>query len=699
VQVAAVLITVNQATLVRVAGHLHLSKYGWFLLACWAFSRYLDAPSWRRGVLLGLAAALTLQGSFYFGFLLALGLGAWWLGCLAAGRLRLDHLKGAGAAAVTAAALGAALTWPVWARPVDAEYAVRLRSDTWHHGAELWEYLTPAGTAGAGVRLKGARRDTTALLQSLPPPRTPTQGLLREVLRRFGGATESWTFLGVTVLTGLGAFVVLRLRRLPVVGPGDARLLDRTAGLIGVFVVLSLAGGPSAWVYDWVSCFRCYGRAGIVAVALGCVVAPVTLHAAAGRLRSRAARVVLCAVVLALLACDLRLTYNLRFKSIVGAAPPWVSWLAEQPPDVRLAAFPDEGEHDAGWGEEWQWSSLAYRLAHDHATLNGGEGQALLGDLRLLGGGTERLNPAGLRFLASFGYDTFAFGPGCRARHGWVSELPWLEESGYRDGWTFYRVRPEVPRFPVVTVEEVLRRGLCDSEPVEVPAGAWVTQGLNLSETLLTGPGRPLELTWIDERGRTLGRPGRALAQHVYGPGLAAYVTRTPAEPGEYRLRFRDGGGRVLGERAYRVRSDLTTWRAAGRGAPRVNVRVLPAAQGAAVRLCLENRTPWYVQAQPDTPWYILAQPDCPTTADHAPSHPALFETAPSALRIDLRLGDLRTLLPCDLPPHGRVTVEVPAGFLPPAPEKSEATVTVLFNLVPPNEAPEGDAEIGVEAR
>src|SRR5208283_4394336 len=65
---AVVLITLNSSTAARISGHLHLFKYGWFLLAAFAFSRFIDRPTVRRGVILGLTSALVIQSSFYFGY-------------------------------------------------------------------------------------------------------------------------------------------------------------------------------------------------------------------------------------------------------------------------------------------------------------------------------------------------------------------------------------------------------------------------------------------------------------------------------------------------------------------------------------------------------------------------------------------------------------------------------------------------------
>src|SRR4029077_19501092 len=73
-----------------------------------------------------------------------------------------------------------------------------------------------------------------------------------------------------------GAYLAARVRgrRLAV---DDARLVHRLLGLIAVFVVISLAYGPAPVLFAVVRAFRCYGRAGLLAVGLWSVAAPVIL--------------------------------------------------------------------------------------------------------------------------------------------------------------------------------------------------------------------------------------------------------------------------------------------------------------------------------------------------------------------------------------------------------------------------------------
>jgi hypothetical protein len=105
----------------------------------------------------------------------------------------------------------------------------------------------------------------------------------------FGGdrrevSFEGWHYSGATVLLAIAVYLAFRLSReaLPVENP---RLVDRLMGLTGLLVLISLAGGPSFFLLSGIGCFRAYGRAGLPALALWCVAAPVILHAALGRTR------------------------------------------------------------------------------------------------------------------------------------------------------------------------------------------------------------------------------------------------------------------------------------------------------------------------------------------------------------------------------------------------------------------------------
>ena len=67
--VAVTLITLNESVAVRLIAHLHLFKFGWVILAVWAFAAFLSRPVWWRGLILGSTVALALPGFVLPGFL------------------------------------------------------------------------------------------------------------------------------------------------------------------------------------------------------------------------------------------------------------------------------------------------------------------------------------------------------------------------------------------------------------------------------------------------------------------------------------------------------------------------------------------------------------------------------------------------------------------------------------------------------
>jgi hypothetical protein len=675
--VSTTLITLNTVTGGRVNCHLHLFKFGWPLLAIWAFSRYIDAPTRRRGFWLGLAAAWALQGSFYLGFLLLLGLGAWWLGCLIAGRLGRRHVSSTAAAGVAFLAASAALLYPVWAvarRALGAEeYFHRSRFDTWHYASELWQYFVPKWSEDARAYMEVMRRAKDA-----------------------SGFGEGWNYLGMTVLLGVASYLVARARgvRFRV---ADPRLLDRCVGLMGVYICLSLAGGPSFFIYDFVGSFRAYGRAGMLATALGCVAAPIALGGLIGRLRPSAIRAAAVAAVLALVAAD---AYN---STTIFAwwgdvpAPEWAGWLAKQPRSVRLAAFPPSRPGPFGW---WGVVSLVARLDHGHATLNGSELRLLEADLRLLGASYDRLTPDALRFIASLGYRDLAFHDDYLAANLWIEALPWLE-AGERVGpWRVLRYRAEAPRFPALTLDELLALCKAAPAPAKVPARAWITARLALPETVVLAEPSRGELFWADQRGQAVDKPVPGLFQHVYGPDFPAFTVRTPKQPGRYTLRYRDGRGRSATLGTFDVEPGVQTCRrAAAFQLPELRLSRLEwstrGSRSRPARLTIENRSPLYLQAQTSR------------EAVSTSAHPGIAGGAAGSLFLRLeafRQGEAQPYrsfelpLPGDLPPEGRCAVELPAMWYSGQDEPVRVVVTPLFadlgaRLASP---PEAQVRLGV---
>jgi hypothetical protein len=668
--VGAVLITANVLTASRLQGHLHLFKFGWVVLAVWAFSRYLEAPTLRRGLWLGLAAALVLQGSFYFGFLLALGLGAWWLGCAVAGTVGRRHLAPTAVALLACAVPAALLTFPVWTvarRALLADtYFARSRLETWWFGSELWEYFVSPLTS---------RVDEFQHLAIHP-----------------SGCWEGWNFPGYTVLAALGVYLIARLRGWHL-HPRRQAFLDRAAGLIGVWVVLGLAGGPSAFLFDLIPSFRCYGRTGLLMVGVWSVLAPVALAGVAARLgRPWLGPLVLVAGA-SLAGYDAYQAQKLYFKY---QGPPcaragWPDWLRRQPADVHVAVFPSDKEHIG-----FDFSSLGYLTEHGHATLNGCEMSVLNADLGLVGASYWQMNEDGLRFIASLGYDTLAFHPDYLAAHRWIRSLDWLEPAGTAGEWEIYRVSSRADRWPTVTADELLAAQPRPAEPLVVPHGAWITGSLEVPQKSVLVTSGPVQLTWSDADGRRVGQPVPALMHHLVGPGLPAYAVKTPLKPGDYELAFLDGAGRQLASVPYRVRVNLDRSAAFGLSAPACNALTWEVSGEAGdKRVVLENHTCAYLQGMAERPpglGRVGLMPGVGTSGLFAPWAGSLY------LKVTATPADggpsRSFLLPlCDLPPDGQREIEVPVGHLLNG-RPGRITIAPDFSCPKPNEVSPENADV-----
>jgi hypothetical protein len=652
---SASLITLNQSVAVRILGHLHLFKFCWALLAVWAFVVFLERPSRRRGVLLGLAAALMLQSSFYLGFLLLLGLGTWYLFEIVSGRVQRRDVGAVVAASAAFVLVGGALCFPVWARSSaiagSGQYFHRGWHETWSYGSELWKYLVPRGSALERGYFREVR------LRATPPL-----------------MDEGWNFPGYTVWLGV-CFAGVCLVRRPPIEPMTRRFVTVVLGLMAIWTVVSLSGGPASLLYFVMPSFRCYGRAGLLVVAAGSVLAPIAVSEVLRTRRRPLVRASLTLGVLALVASDAwRAASTFPGWPKQSQPPYWVEHLRRQPADTRLAVFAlPENQKPVGW---WGYRSLEWLPLHRHATLNGGDFALFEGDLRLLGGSYERINPAGLGFVASLGYDAFAFHRDYLVANPWIAGWPGLERIDERGEWLVARAGPRIARFPTRPLEELLALHRDEPKPIEAPPGCWITGSWPVSEDTIAAGADWALLAWTDERGREISDRKPAFYQHVYGPSLPAYTVRTPARPGNYRLVVLDRAGRRRATKSHRIVADLAVSQPAlPAHVPGVTVHplvVTPAAAGrriSSLNLTLLNTSSWYLLSQvfrEHVDAVARTHPGLRSQWAEANAGAAVLRISPAGPESG-NPADVREIaLPRDLPPGGRLDLAVPVDRLPP---------------------------------
>jgi len=652
--VAATLITLNQPVSIRILGHLHLFKFGWAVLAVWVFAAFWKQPAWWRGLLVGLAAALALQGSFYLGFFTGLGLGFWYLAMVLAGRVGRRHGAATALALLAFVALAAAFCFPVWTGTsqivASGRYFHREWYETWAYGSELWKYLVPKGSGLAESYFRDVRLQTAV----------PTMD-------------EGWNFPGYTVLLAALVYFLSRLRTTGIhsrVGPFAAVGL----GLMAFWTVLSLAGGPSALLYFVIPSFRCFGRSGLLVVGLGSVVAPIVL---CELVRSRSRRLVRGALLLGLLilvASDARRA-ALSFAGWPAESKPpeWVGWLKRQPPGLRLAVFAKPAGDPFDW---WGQDALRWLPLHGHATLNGADFGLFEGDLRLLGGSYGQINPAGLQLVASLGYQAFAFHRDYVAANSWIKSLPWLDRIEQRGDWLLCRAGPQLERLRALSLDQLLALGPHDFEPREAPPYCWITGSWPIAQDVVVTGADWAILTWIDDRGTTVSAPMPALYHHIFGPCVPAYSVRTPVRPGTYRLAICDRSLRPRATIGYRIVAERAVAEPTFPARPsRLTVHpvTLEAAgtdRSTSLGVTLVNTTSCYVQS------LVFREFVDPV----ARTHPGLRSRWPRAntgglvLRVWPKGGDpsraeeAREIpLPEDLPPGGRLKVDLGPNRLPPS--------------------------------
>ena len=531
---AVVLVTLNEPISGRILGHLHLFKFGWFLIAVWTFAGFLKQPTWRRGLLLGLAAALMLQSSFYLGFLMLLGLAFWYCLEAVAGRVFRDHLIATLAAMVAFLVLAVLSCSPVWINytPIVGadQYFQRQWAETWTFGSELWKYVVPKSSWLGGNYFRDLRHQS-------PPP----------VME------EGWNFPGYTVVFTLLVAVVALLRRSELSKKLNP-FVPVSLGLMAFWTILSLAGGPSALVFHAIPSFRCYGRAGLLVVALGSVVAPIIAHDLVRRCRRQRARMILTLALLALVASDARrAAVSFDGWPADSKIPEWVGWLNQQPPDEQLAVFmPHPPAPIETGGGAWQVPNPS----------TGGASRASSGcRSTVMRRFAEAISRSSRETCGSWAPRTIRSTPrGCAMWRPSVTKrsrstvttwrqtpgsprCAWLEEIDDRGEWHFYRARADLPRFPITSLEQILARRSPSRRTARSPAGM-------LDHRILAGIRRHDRrwsrlgvLAWTDERGGCYPRPSRRSFSISSARGFRHTPSVHPAGPALISWRCSIGGG------------------------------------------------------------------------------------------------------------------------------------------------------------
>jgi hypothetical protein len=633
---SVILLTTTIPTMMRAlnGGHLHLAKHGFVILAAWAFARYLARPTRWIGVWLGLATAGVLQGSFYRGYHLGLVMATWWLGALIAGKVSRRHAWPTLISGLTFGLAAALLTFPVWtvARStlLTDSYFERKWSHTWLYGSELWQYFLPVYDP-LGDRF------------------------IQEVgVKSLGFYGEGMNFPGLTVLASVAMFIVMRLRGWRGEETSE-KTLNVLMGLAGLAVILSLAGGPGFFLFWVFPSFRCYGRSGHIALALGCAAAPLIVRNLLLNVRSQWARGAILAATLALITTDairprsyMTPEFYAKKAARTEPSPEWVAWLAGQPAAVHLAAFGPVGPNTF---YSWGIVGLKDRMIHDHTTLNGGDFRLIEGDLALLGATYERMNRRALEFLASLGYETLAFHDRYLDNNPWLKTLDTLEPVTTLGPWRIVRVGSGMPRLPRRTIRHILATQPNDPITRMVPAGAWITGQFAIDQDVVVAGRSQTWFVWTDESGRRLGPVLPALFQHVFGPGIPAYTVQTPKKPGRYHLTFLDESRRRLASRAYTVSDQIPTLDATTPDTP--VEKVATSERDGEIRLIVENPSGYFVQAHNNRE----------TVEPSVRAHPGILDESSRARGIQFReIGetvsrDSTLLLPSDLPPGGRIEI------------------------------------------
>jgi hypothetical protein len=243
--------------------------------------------------------------------------------------------------------------------------------------------------------------------------------------------------------------------------------------------------------------------------------------------------------------------------------------------------------------------------------------------------------------------------------------------------------------------------------PREVPPACWITGSWPIGDDVVVNGSDWALLAWTDDRGVFVTRPRPAFYQRVFGPCVAAYSIKTPAQPGFYRLVICDQGLmpraaiRYRVARSLRVAQPVFPARASGLSVHPVVLRAAGSGTGTFLSLTLYNTASCYVQREVFREFVDAVSQTHPGLQSRWPRARAgalVLRVAPQGVET-AGPNEARELpLPCDLPPGARLNLEVPADRLPPEWADLSLRAEPAFTGVAQAEASSEEADIKIVA-
>lgn len=680
---AGMLIGINYSTLVRMDVHLHLFKYGWVLLTLFVLGRWLDAPTKWRTSTAAIVGAISFLSSLYMGYFLGLLVVFVIAIQIIRGDLDRRHYLSMIAGGTLAGSLLVIGLIPIYlaqSRSITADvYRVRQISEIWAFASEVWQYWTPPDSSRA-------ERSLTASLL----PRDDAWG--------------AWHYLGWTIPSVLAIAIIVHLatmkrseisQLLPTQPYFEAERWGQRFFAFGLFMlVLSLRGGPSVFLFSLVPSFRCYGRAGALAVACFSVATPLLLPMIArsvqcvcervasivvvrngwGRIGScgqSVAMILVAGMVVSTTIVDVFATHQMARRHTKSISLPteaeWCKWLKQQPDNVQLAAFADTPFS----ADYLQHSSLQQYNLHHHATLNGCNALELSADLQLLGCTLRELSPGALRFLNSLGYPYIALEKGIVERIPILTQQTWLDVVHQQNGWSIVHCNQSCKKIEPLDLD--LSNHLVPTVDKVVPAKTRVTLALPIADPKVSLSGESITAQWQDSTGQRVDKSHRVLTQHLFLPGVAAWSIPTPAKVGKYQLQI--------------LRSGIAIG-----AAVRFDVRNLQCIDDASHPMVVFIPTKWNaknldIQIRNRTDRYLVTSPGVGDTR-HKSQQPGLGPMNPGDWQLLIRTNDAqpyheqRVSIP-DIEANGSISIALNKDLCPNWMDRRELQVIAIAEGIP----------------